>query len=110
MRRFSEITLTLEAKFWLMLCSREDLVLNTLYLKMLTVIKQQHIRTWFRKYRLKHRFHAITLKQDKNQISCGASLGRGHKSLHKLYMSHHQDGRNAHMICSIGDSSSTKFV
>ena len=42
----------LDAMFWLMLRSREDLVLNNLYLKMLAAIKT-HPRILIRQYRLK---------------------------------------------------------
>ena len=70
------------------------------------------------------------LDADWSQISCGASVGSGNESLFKWSRSHDQDGRHAiygknmknssslepksrwpwTFICSIGYSSTTKFV
>ena len=50
--RICEITVTLDFIFLLVLCSREDVSLNIIFLNMLKGIKQVYLLIWFKKNRI----------------------------------------------------------
>ena len=47
-RRISEITVTLDFIFWLVLCSHEDVSFNIICLNVLKGIKQFYLSMWFK--------------------------------------------------------------
>ena len=63
-RRVSEITVTLDCIFRLLFCSRRDVSVNNIIIRLNVMegIKQLNLLMWFKKYRLETQFKGDNVK------------------------------------------------
>ena len=69
-QRISEITMTLDFIFRLVLCSREDVSFNSICLNVLKGIKQFYLLIWFKKIRLERTFKVDSIKALVKTLNC----------------------------------------
>ena len=69
-RRICEIIVTLDFILRLVLCSREDVSFNSIYLNVLEGIKQFYLLMWFKKTRLETPFKGDNVKAFVKTSNC----------------------------------------
>ena len=69
-RRFCEITVTLNFIFWLVHCSSKNVSFNSICLNVLEGIKQFYLLMWFKKNRLETLFNGDSVKALAKTSNC----------------------------------------